>query len=62
MLKKQPKVDLQAFGPKVNQIQQARASAQAEIEKKAGASYLAKAVAESGAKKTESGAISYNFV
>ena len=57
VLKKQPKVDLQAFGPKVNQIQQARASAQAEIEKKAGASYLAKAVAESGAKKTESGAI-----
>ena len=57
VLKKQPKVELQKFGPKVNQIQQARAAAQADVEKKAGAAYLAKAAAESGAKKTESGAI-----
>jgi FKBP-type peptidyl-prolyl cis-trans isomerase FkpA len=57
VLKKNPKVDLQTYGPKVNQIQQTRAAAQAETEKKAGASFIAKAAAESGAKKTESGAI-----
>jgi FKBP-type peptidyl-prolyl cis-trans isomerase FkpA/FKBP-type peptidyl-prolyl cis-trans isomerase FklB len=57
VLKKTPKVELQTFGPKVNQLQQARAAAQAETEKKAGAAFLTKAAAESGAKKTESGAI-----
>ena len=57
VLKKTPKVELQTFGPKVNQLQQARAAAQAETEKKAGAAFLVKAAAESGAKKTESGAI-----
>ena len=57
VLNKKPKVDLQTFGPKVNQIQQARAAALAEKERKAGASFLTKAAAESGAKKTESGAI-----
>lgn len=57
VLKKTPKVDLQTYGPKVNQVQQARAAAQAETEKKAGAAYLEKAAKEAGAKKTESGAI-----
>ena len=57
VLKKTPKVDLPTYGPKVNQLQQARAAAQAETEKKAGAAYLTKAAAEAGAKKTESGAI-----
>jgi FKBP-type peptidyl-prolyl cis-trans isomerase FkpA/FKBP-type peptidyl-prolyl cis-trans isomerase FklB len=57
VLKKAPKVELQTFGPKVNQLQQARMAALAETEKKAGAALLAKAAAESGAKKTESGAI-----
>jgi len=57
VLKKTPKVDLQTYGPKVNQIQQTRVSAQAEAEKKAGAAFLEKAGKESGAKKTESGAI-----
>jgi len=57
VLKKAPKVDLQTFGPKIQQLQQARASVVAETEKKAGAAFLAKAAAESGAKKTESGAI-----
>ena len=56
-LKRPPKVDLQTFGPKIQQLQQARASVVAEAEKKAGAAFLAKAAAESGAKKTESGAI-----
>jgi len=57
VLKKQPKVDLQTYGPKINQLGQARAGALAEIEKKAGASFIAKAAGEAGSKKTESGAI-----
>ena len=57
VLKKTPKVDLQTFGPKIQQLQQARASVVADAEKKAGAAFLTKAAAESGAKKTESGAI-----
>jgi FKBP-type peptidyl-prolyl cis-trans isomerase FkpA/FKBP-type peptidyl-prolyl cis-trans isomerase FklB len=57
VFKKAPKVDLQTFGPKIQQLQQTRASALAEVEKKAGAAFLTKAAAESGAKKTESGAI-----
>jgi FKBP-type peptidyl-prolyl cis-trans isomerase FkpA len=57
VLKKTPKVDLPTYGPKVNQVQQARAAAQAETEKKAGAAYIEKATKEEGAKKTESGAI-----
>ena len=57
VLKKTPKVDLQTYGPKVNQIQQTRVAAVADNEKKAGATFLEKAAKESGAKKTESGAI-----
>jgi len=57
VLKKTPKVDIQAFGPKIQQLQQARASVVAEAEKKSGAAFLTKAAAEPGAKKTESGAI-----
>src|SRR5690349_16138759 len=57
VFKKAPKVDLQTFGPKIQQLQQARASVVAEGERKAGAEFLAKAAAEPGAKKTESGAI-----
>jgi hypothetical protein len=34
VLKKQPKVDLQTYGPKINQLGQARAGALAEIEKR----------------------------
>ncbi len=55
--KKTSKVDLQAFGLKISQLQQARALVVAEAEKKMGAAFLAKAAAEPGAKKTESGAI-----
>jgi FKBP-type peptidyl-prolyl cis-trans isomerase FkpA/FKBP-type peptidyl-prolyl cis-trans isomerase FklB len=52
-----PKVDLKAFGQKISELQQARASVIAEAEKKVGAAFLTKALAESGAKKTESGAV-----
>ena len=56
-LKRPAKVDLQAYGPKIQQLQQTRASVIAEGEKKLGAAFLAKVAAESSAKKTESGAI-----
>ncbi len=56
-LKRPPKLDLQAFGLKISELQQARAAVVAEAEKKVGAAFLAKAATESGAKKTESGAI-----
>ncbi|WP_447976561.1 FKBP-type peptidyl-prolyl cis-trans isomerase [Candidatus Nitrospira bockiana] len=57
VLKRPRKVELQAYGPKIQQLQQARAAVVAEAEKKAGTAFLAKAAAEPGAMKTESGAI-----
>jgi FKBP-type peptidyl-prolyl cis-trans isomerase FkpA/FKBP-type peptidyl-prolyl cis-trans isomerase FklB len=57
VLKRPLKVDLQTYGPKLQQLAQARAAAVAEQQKKAGAAYLAKAAAAPGAIKTESGAI-----
>ncbi len=50
VLKRPQKVDLQAYGPKIHQLQLARAQ-------KAGAAYLAKAAAEKGATKTASGIV-----
>src|SRR6476660_2060187 len=40
VFKKTPKVDLQTFGPKIQQLQQARASVVAEGEAKVGAAFL----------------------
>jgi FKBP-type peptidyl-prolyl cis-trans isomerase FkpA/FKBP-type peptidyl-prolyl cis-trans isomerase FklB len=57
VLKRPLKVDLQTYGPKLQQLAQARAASMAESEKKAGAAYVAKAAAAPGAKKTASGAI-----
>jgi FKBP-type peptidyl-prolyl cis-trans isomerase FkpA/FKBP-type peptidyl-prolyl cis-trans isomerase FklB len=57
VLKRPPKADLQVFGPKIQQLAQARGAVIAEAEKKGGAAFLAKAAAEPGAKKTESGVI-----
>jgi FKBP-type peptidyl-prolyl cis-trans isomerase FkpA len=57
VLKRPIKVDMETFGPKIQQLAQARAGAVAEKEKAAGAAFLAKAAAERGAKKTTSGAI-----
>ena len=56
-LNKPLKVEMNTYGPKIQQLAQARSSAAAEKEKKAGAAFIAKAAAESGAKKTASGAI-----
>jgi FKBP-type peptidyl-prolyl cis-trans isomerase FkpA/FKBP-type peptidyl-prolyl cis-trans isomerase FklB len=57
VLKRPQKVDLQTFGPKIQQLQQARSAALAESEKKAGVAFLAKAATEKGAVKTESGIV-----
>ncbi len=57
VLKRPQKVDLQTFGPKIQQLQQARLTVAAESEKKAGAAYTAKAASEKGATKTESGIV-----
>jgi FKBP-type peptidyl-prolyl cis-trans isomerase FkpA len=57
VFKKTPKVDLQTFGPKIQQLQQARASVVSQAESKVGDAFLVKAAAEPGAKKTESGAV-----
>src|SRR6266513_2169254 len=48
VLKHPSKVDVQAFGPKIQQLQQTRGAAFAENEKKAGAAFLSKAAAEPG--------------
>ncbi len=52
-----PKVDLEAVGPKIQELGRARSLVKAEKEKKAGQDYLAKAAAEAGAKKLPSGLI-----
>lgn len=52
-----PAVDLNTWGPKIQPLAQARASKVAEREKTASTAYLAKAAAESGAVKTDSGLI-----
>ena len=57
VLKRPLKLDPRVFAPKVQQLVQARAAIVAEREKKAGAAFLTKAAAESGARKTASGAI-----
>lgn len=57
VLKRTLKADLQTFGPKIQQLQQARAAVVADAEKKAGSAYLTKAAAEKGSTKTESGIV-----
>ena len=57
VLKKEPKVDLQAYGPKLQALQTARLAAAAAAEKKAGQAFLDRAAAEKGATKTTSGVI-----
>jgi FKBP-type peptidyl-prolyl cis-trans isomerase FkpA len=57
VLKRPPKVELQTYGPKVQQMRQARAAVIAESEKRAGAAFLDKAAMESGAIKTASGLV-----
>jgi FKBP-type peptidyl-prolyl cis-trans isomerase FkpA len=57
VLKRQRKVDIQTYMPKIQQLQQSRATVVAEIEKKAAAGFVAKAAAEPHTTKTESGVL-----
>lgn len=57
VLKHEPKVVMQEFMPKVQQLQQARLAVVSEAEKKAGAEFLTKAATEKGATKTDSGLV-----
>ena len=57
VLKRPPKADLQTFGPKIQQLQQARLALVADGEKKAGAAFLTKAASDKGSTKTESGIV-----
>lgn len=54
---KDPKVDLQEYGPKIQGFAQGRAEKAAEVEKAASADFLAKMAAEEGAVKKDSGLI-----
>ena len=54
---KDKKVDLQTYGPKIQELQKTRVTAAAVPERKAGQAYIEKAAAEKGAIKTPSGAV-----
>jgi len=57
VLKREQKLDLQVYGPKVQELQTARMAVVSATEKKAGQAYLDKAAAEKGAARTASGLI-----
>jgi len=56
-LSKTKKVELETYGPKIQQLQQTRLAASAETEKKASKEFLEKAAKEKGAVKTPSGLV-----
>jgi FKBP-type peptidyl-prolyl cis-trans isomerase FkpA/FKBP-type peptidyl-prolyl cis-trans isomerase FklB len=57
VLQREPRVDLQTYGPKLQAMQQSRTAAAAAAEKKSGQAYLDRAAGEKGATKTPSGLI-----
>lgn len=57
VLHRKAKVDLQAYGPKLQELQAARLTAAAAAEKKTADTFLDKAAAEKGATRTKSGLI-----
>jgi FKBP-type peptidyl-prolyl cis-trans isomerase FkpA/FKBP-type peptidyl-prolyl cis-trans isomerase FklB len=56
-LKKSPRVDMQAYGPKIQELYKTRATAAAAVEKKSGQAFVDKAATEKGATKTPSGIV-----
>jgi len=56
-LKNTPQVELEAYGPKVHQLAQTRASAAAAVEKEKAKTFLETAAKEEGAVKTSTGMI-----
>jgi FKBP-type peptidyl-prolyl cis-trans isomerase FkpA/FKBP-type peptidyl-prolyl cis-trans isomerase FklB len=57
VLNRRSKVDAQAYIPKVQKLQRARAAQMADKERKAGEAFLATAAAEKGAVRTSSGMV-----
>lgn len=57
VLQKKPAVDLQTYGPKIQELQQTRLAAVADKEKQAGKKYADKVAGEKGSTKTASGII-----
>jgi FKBP-type peptidyl-prolyl cis-trans isomerase FkpA/FKBP-type peptidyl-prolyl cis-trans isomerase FklB len=57
VLNRQTKVDLETFGPKIQELAKARTTAAAEDEKKSSQAFLEKAAAAKGAVKTASGLV-----
>ncbi len=57
VLGKEKKVDLDAYGPKIQELVKTRSAAAAATEKKSGQAFLDKMAAEKGAVKTKSGII-----
>jgi FKBP-type peptidyl-prolyl cis-trans isomerase len=55
VLGRPPKVDLETYGPKLQDLAKGRLAAAANAEKKSGAAFLEKAAAEPGTKKQPSG-------
>jgi len=56
-LHRTPTVDLETYGPKIKQLQEARAAAVAAAEKKTSQAFVDKAAQETGATKTASGLV-----
>jgi len=56
-LHRTPAVDLETYGPKIKQLQEARAAAVAATEKKTSQAFIDKAAQETGAVKTASGLV-----
>ena len=54
---KKPQVELETYGPKVNQLRSKRMSAKSEEEKKKGKAFEDKAAQEAGAERTASGLV-----
>jgi len=57
LFSKEKKVDLETYGPKLQELAKTRGAATAAQEKKDSEGYIAKAAAEKGAKKTASGMV-----
>lgn len=57
VMKREQKLDLQVYGPRVKELQEARLAASSVSEKKLGQAYLDKAATEKGAVRTSSGLI-----
>ena len=55
VLGRAPKVDVDTYGPKLQDLAKSRAGAAAAVEKRAGATYLAEEAVQSGAKKQPTG-------